>query len=336
LYQSVQLPSEIKCIFLDFKKLKERFPVIDGITSLLKINGSIMKLLTFLQMCEINMVSLGFNFILSSKIHFMEIQDLNFEISDLFQKLDKIYEFNYYRLIKEMELWDKPNLDLKIENRKTEKDRKALRKKIKDRFNHLNKIKDKNKYRNYLIDIVNRNCQNIDIFNNQNFDQTNVYANIRKDLSILIYQMNYLDEINLKKLADWKENDYQYKNKLELFFKLIKFKRKTDDLKDPNEFTEWIQKHYLKSPDESIKNSISKEMLDILDEIEIENNGNKIKEQRKQDEERIKEKQKGIQIKMEIDEEDETNLKRTNEFDWFDSWKFMKDLEADKKRRKQK
>lgn len=247
LCQSVRLPSEIQSIFNDFDSLKERFPILDNVMSLLKMHGAAMKLLTFLQMCQMNMVSLGLHFILSAKIHVMKIQDLNEEMAALFEELDKTYKFNYYKLKRELELWANASFEIKEEPRKSQVQVNRLRKKIKEKIKYLQSIKShkKSEYKEFIISIIDKTCST-SIFNTVMFKQNDEYEKVRKDLSGLIHQMNYLDEIKLDQIALWKDNDFGYQSALNIFFKLINFRRKLIDLQNPKEFKIWMKKFYLK------------------------------------------------------------------------------------------
>jgi hypothetical protein len=251
LCQSVQLPSEIRSIFNDFDSLKEQFPILDDVMSLLQMHGPTMKLLTFLQMCQMNVVSLGLHFILSAKIHVMKIQDLNMEMAALFEELDKMYRFNYYKLKKELELWANASFEIKEEPRKSQVQVSKLRKKIKEKIKYLQSIKShkKSEYREFIISVIDKTCST-SIFNTIKYKQDDEYDKVRKDLSGLIHQMNYLDEIKLDQIALWKDNDFGYQSALNIFFKLINFRRKMTELQNPKEFKDWMKKFYLKCENE--------------------------------------------------------------------------------------
>ena len=331
--KSVVLPSEISSLFKDLDVLMDRFPGLDLITSSIKSNQNIAKLLTFIYICKTSEFSLGLHFILHAKIHVMKIKDLNLEMDDLVRNLDKLLNFNYYKLIKELELWENASFEIKEESRKSKDAIKRLRQKVKEHVAILKGInkRKKTEIRNFIISIISKTTT------------TNVFKPIKfnlkrdgeevKNRHYQIHALNYLDENQLQMLASWKDNDFQYQEALDLFFKLINFRRKSEDLKDPNELKRWLKVNYFKlTEEEKCSGKTDKEILQILDEIEIENLENEKLNKKIQ----LDEKLKNEKIRMPIEEEDPPPNQIVDEFEWFKFGKLKNDSIEDKKLKSRK
>jgi hypothetical protein len=326
--KSVVLPSEIKSLFKDLDTLMDRFPALDLINSMLKPNQNISKLLTFLFIGKTSEFSLGLHFILHAKIHIMKIQDLNNEMANLIEELDKLLSFNYYRLIKELELWENASFEIKEESRQNKDAIKRLRQKVKDHVKVLKGISysKKNEIRNYINAIISKTTS-INFFKPIKFNLKRDGEAV-KDRHYLIHALNYLDENQLQALASWKDNDFHYVEALQIFFKLINFRRKIEDLKNPNELKQWLKVNYFKlTEEEKCRNKTDSEILEILNEIEIINSANKDSIKKEKLENQLKKEM----VRMPIEEEEPPPNQITTNFEWFKFGKLKNDSMEDKK-----
>jgi hypothetical protein len=263
----------------------------------------------------------------------MKIQDLNNEMQNLVDELDKLLKFNYYKLIKELEIWKNASFEIKEESRKNKDAIKRLRQKVKDHVAVLKGIKEKKKeeIRNFINAIISRTTT-INVFKPIKFNLKRDGEAV-KDRHYLIHALNYLDENQLQSLASWKDNDFQYVEALEIFFKLINFRRKSDELRDPGELKRWLKINYFKlTEEEKCQNKTDKEILQYLDEIEIDNK----EHEKTKKKEWLENQLKTERIRMPIEEEDPPPNQIILDFDWIKFGKMKNDSIEDKKMKSRK